>query len=289
MTGKKLTFALCPFFLLFLTSCSTAPKNPGEIYSMRRQAENLLETGNKQTDRGDFISAAISLEGALKLASATDDPSLRLRSKLSYGNLLFFIDQKEKAQSYWAQALEESKQIGNTELAAVCRIHAARGKLMMSNDKNMIKTLKDQINNDLLFIKSDKQYIAFAWTVIAQAERDIGNYTDGEKAAKKSLAIYEKEKNFELAAYSWYIVASCSSLSGDLKGAVQALNKAIELDRRVENSWGLASNWRALGDVYKKSGQPEDSRAAYLRAAEIFRAADNNEAADEALSRIKQF
>jgi len=286
MTGKYFCFAVILLFLI-LSGCSTAPKNPGEISTLRRQAESLLETGNMHTNRGDFTPAMISLEGALKLSLAADDPSLRLRSNLSFGNLLLKMDQKEKAQEYWAQALEESKQIDNTELAAVCRIHIAFGKISISDDKNQIRPLKDEINRDLPLIKKDTQYIALTHSIIAQTEIKLENYTEAENAAKRSLAIHEKEKNFELAAYSWFLIALSRSRAGNLNGAVEALNKAIEFDRRVENSWGLASNWRALGDVYKRLGKREDSRAAYQRSAEIFRAIDNEETADEVISRIE--
>jgi tetratricopeptide (TPR) repeat protein len=137
-------------------------------------------------------------------------------------------------------------------------------------------------------IKSDKLYIAFAWTVIGLAEKELGQYAQAEAAVKQSLSIHEKALNYELAAYNWYLIGSFRSLSGNYGGAKLALDMAIDYDRRVENSWGLASDWRAMGDVQRTAGNGEASRAAYTRAAGIFRALGDEEAAQETLSRIAE-
>ena len=284
----KKQIILIIIILISLTHCSSAPKNPGDIFTMRKNAEAALELGNKEADRGSFNEAALQLEEALRIAISIDDPSLRLRANLSLGNLMFILGNREEAQENWNKALAESKDIDNTELAAICRIHIARGNILMSDDKNRIRTLRDEVSKDMAFIRSERQYTAFSWTVIALAEKELGNFSDAEAAVMRSLAIHEKDKYFELAAYNWFMIASFRSLSGDSKGAISALHNAIIFDRRVENAWGLASNWRALGDVHKKAGNLKESNAAYTRSAEIFRAIGNAETADEVLSRISE-
>ena len=286
MIKKKITCALTVFVILALSNCSTAPKNPGEIYELRKQAETLLELGNKQADRGEFENAALSLNEAVRLGIITDDPSLLLRSRLSLGNLHFAIDQIDEAQASWAAALEESKQIDNAELAAVCRIHLARGKLLLSKDKDAARAVRDEVQRDITQIKKDRLYTAFSWSVIALAEKELGNFAAAETAAKNSLTIHEKDRRFELAGYNWFMIASFRSLSGNYKGAVDALDTAVSFDRRVENSWGLANDWKALGDVHKKNQNPAKARVAYLRSSEIFQALGFTEDADDVLSRM---
>jgi len=274
-------------FLLFSLSCSTKPKNPGDTYNTRKQAEAQLAVGNKEADRGSFELALIILNEAMRLAVTTDDPSLRIRVGLSRGNVLLSLDKREEAETVWNNALGEAEKMGNSELIAISRIHIARGRLLSPEGKAGAQSIRDEVNRNLAQVKSDRLYTAFAWMIIGLAEKELGRYAQAEAAVRHSLEIHEKDLYFELAAYNWFMIASFRSLAGDYTGARQALEAAIVLDRRVENSWGLASDWRALGDVNRKAGDSNAARDAYLRAAEIFRALRNEEAAVDALSRAE--
>ena len=280
---------LIPIFLLimiFPSACSTKPKTPpGDVYDMRKRAETQLQLGNKQADRGGLNEALLFLDEAFRLAIVTDDPSLRVRAGLSRSNVFFLLDRRDEAADGWNIALAEAQRMGNAELAAVCRVHLSRGKLL-SQGKTAAQSVKDEVNRELNQIKSDNLYIAFACTVLGMAEKELGRYADAEAAIRRALDIHEKEHNLELAAYDWFLIASFRSLSGDYAGARQAMESAIAFDRRVENSWGLANDWRALGEVYTKAKDPEAARAAYIRSAGIYRALGNDEIAEEILARI---
>ena len=271
---------------LLLLDCSTAPKKTGETYDLRRRAESQLELGNRQANNGSLDNALIFLGEAWRLAVMTDDSGLRARVGLSRGNVLLSLGRGEDAAEGWNEALAEASKMGNAELAAVCRIHISRGRLLSPSGGSQAQSVRDEVNRDLALIKSDRLYAAFAWTVIGLAERELGRYAQAEAALRRSLGIHEKERNLDLAAYDWFLIASFRSLSGDYGRARQALEAAIAFDRRAENSWGLANDWRAMGDVQAKAGDREAARAAYARAAEIFRALGLDETAAETLSRI---
>jgi tetratricopeptide (TPR) repeat protein len=277
---KKNVIAVLPVFFLccfplqfFSAACSTAPKNPGDIYDLRKQAENQLDLGNKQADRGNYENALILLEESRRLAVLTDDPSLRIRTGLSRGNVLFALDRREEAAASWQRSLDEAQSAGNSELAAVSRIHIARGKLLAKGGASdeTAQSVRDEAVRELGAIKSDRLYTAFAWTVIGLAEKALGRYAEAETAIKHSLEIHEKDRYLEQAAYDWYLTGNFRSLAKNYTGARQAIESAIALDRRVENSFGLATDWRALGDIYKNEGKQAEADAAYLRSAEIFR------------------
>jgi len=285
--NRRVGNLICFVFGIFSLSCSTAPKNPGVIYSLRRQAEAQLNQANKQADRGELGTALSLLEEATRLAVATDDPGLRVRAGLSRGNVLFALGRRGEAEEIWHSALSEAEGIANGELAAVSRIHIARGKLLSATAA--AESVRDEVNRDMTMVKSDRLYTAFAWMVIGLAEKELGHYAQAEAAVRRSLEIHEKDRNFELTAFNWFMIASFRSLSGDYQGARQALEMAIGFDRSVENSWGLASDWRALGDVNRKAGDRDAATAAYLRAAQIFRAMGNGEAAEETLSRSGEY
>ena len=278
---------LCAISLsLVLVACSTAPKKTGEIVDLRKRAETQLEQGNRQATHGNLNDALIFLDEAWRLAVITDDPGLRVRAGLSRSNVLFSLGRGDEALSGWTGSLGEAERMGNQEMAAVCRVHISRGRLLSPDGNTRAQAVRDEVSRELASIKSDRQYTAFAWTVVGLAERDLGRYAQAETALRRSLDIHEKDRNFELAAYDWFLIASFRSLSGDYGKARQALESAIAFDRRVENSWGLANDWRAMGDVQKKAGDRESARAAYTRAAEIFRSLRMEEAAADALSRI---
>jgi len=275
-----LLFVICYLFF----SCSSAPKNTGDVFDTRKDAETQLEMGNAQADRGDFAAAQVFALEARRLAVITDSSSLLIRSGLFLGNVLFAQGKVQEASDAWNKALEEAVFTGNKELAAVCRVHITRGKLL---SQGAAQSVRDDVSRELALIKSDEMYIAFAWTVIGLAEKELGRYTAAEEAIRRALAIHEKARNLELAAYDWFMIASFRSLSGNYSGALKALESAIEYDRRTENSWGLANDWQAFGDVQKKAGDLDTARAAYARAASIFRALGQNEAAEKALAREK--
>jgi tetratricopeptide (TPR) repeat protein len=284
-------FAINVVFLIIMgiifSACSSRPKNPSDISELRRRAESQLDFGNRQADRGNLDASLILLEEAMQLAIMADDSGLRIRVGLSHSNVLFTLGSREEANNGWLVALAEAERINNGELTAVSRIHIARGKLLSSpSQANIAQSVRDDVNRDLPVIKSERLYIAFAWTVVGLAEKELGHYPEAEAAVRRSLEIHQKDTYFELVAYNWFLIASFRSLSGNYSGARQALESALTYDRRIENSWGLACDWRALGDVNKKEGDRDAARSSYLRAAEIFRAMGNEEAAEEALSRI---
>jgi tetratricopeptide (TPR) repeat protein len=263
-------------------SCSTAPKITGDVYDVRKDAEEQLKQGTEQADRGNYAIALVFINEAKRLAVVTDNSSLLIRSDLSYGNVLFAMGNTQDAVESWNKALEEAVFAGNRELAAVSRVHIARGKLL---SQNAARSVRDDVTKELSQIKSDELYVAYAWTVIGLAEKELNNYAAAEDAVKRALAIHLKAANLELAAYDWFMIASFRSLSGNYGSALNALESAIEYDRRTENSWGLANDWQALGDVQKKAGSRDAANAAYMRAASIFRAMGNEEAAERALQR----
>jgi len=273
--------------LMIISACSSQPKKTGDIFDLRKRAEAQLDMGNKQADRGNLEIALILLDEAVRLAVASDDSGLRIRAKLSNSNVLFSLGREEEAEAGWNEALAEAEQIGNAEWAAVCRVYIIRGKLLSEDGKTAAASLRDELQKAVSQIKSDRFSIAFAWTVMGMAEKELGRYAEAETAVRHSLEIHEKDLLFEPAAYDWYMIASFRSLSGDYRGALQALENAIIFDRRVENSWGLASDWRAMGDVHYKTGDLEASRAAYTRSAEIFNALGNETAAEQTLSRLE--
>jgi len=256
--------------LLLAVSCSSQPKNPGDVISIRSSAEKELELGNKTASRGDYDIARELLRECRRKAIITDDISLLIRSSLSLGNVLLTLGQNDEAFAQFEQALAFAEKSGDRELLSVGRVYNARGKLLTK--PSSAQDVLDEVTREAANIKSNRLYIAFSWQVRGQAHRELGSYAEAEAAFRQSLDIHVKDRSLENASYDWYTIASVRSLAGNTAGALEALEASIALDRRIENSWGLAANWRAMGDVYRRAGKQDDAKEAYQRARAIYSA-----------------
>jgi tetratricopeptide (TPR) repeat protein len=275
------------FFLVLLacvfSACSSAPKQPAEASLIRGAAAVQLERANREADRGNY-GAALSLAAeARRMAVSVDHLSLRVKTELSLGNILFFLGRRDEADEAWRRALAGAEAEGNPELAAVCRIYRLRGELLSALapaegggpgvDSGVdIEGIRSRVQAELGAVKEDKLSAALGWIVIGLAEKELGRYGEAEEALRKALAIHEKDLYLEQAAYDWYLIASVFSVDRRYAAAAAALREALKFDRRAENVYGLGKDWYALGDVYSGAGSREEAGAAYQRAAEIFRA-----------------
>jgi len=265
--------------LIMLVSCSSAPKNAGDIDVMRKIAETWLEEGVKEAGQGRFDSAFAILTEAKRYGILTDDSSLIIRACLSRGNVLHSLGRTNDAFSEWNQAVTEAERFKDAELLSAAKIFLARGNLV--TERLPARSVLDEVNRESANLKKSRMYIAFSWQVIGLAHSSLGSYNDAEAAFRKSLAIHEKDRFLENASFDWYSIASVRSLAGNTNGALQALEASMVIDRRIENSWGLAASYRAMGDIYRKAGRQNEAVEAYRRARAIFAVMDNqNEVAD---------
>jgi tetratricopeptide (TPR) repeat protein len=284
---KKALFLRITIFAVFAAlsaSCSSAPKNAGDIYHLRSLAEKELDLANREAGRGNFDLALSFLVECKRRAVLADDMSLTIRSCLSLGNVLFSVNRREEAFAEWEQAIDLSQELKNSELLSVSRIFNARGKLLSGGAS--AQAVLDEVTREASNIKSDNLYIALSWQVRGLALRGIRSFSQAEDAVKRSLDIHLKERYLENASYDWYLIASIRSLSGNAAGAISALEEAIALDRRIENSWGLAASWRAAGDIYRNAGNSAQAAQAYNRARAIYLAMGDSGGAAEIDKRL---
>ncbi|MDR0322041.1 MAG: tetratricopeptide repeat protein [Treponema sp.] len=279
---KHLTEIL--LIIIFFSSCSSAPKDTGDIYYLRKNVETGLELANTEAAQGRFENAHLLLTKHKQMAILTDDPSLIIRSCLSLGNVLLSLERTDEAFEQWEQAIAEAQRLGNRELLAVCRIYKARGNLLCG--RSSAQSVLEEVNRESPNIRADRLYIAFSWQVRGLAFRAVGSYREAEDAMRNSLNIHEKDLHLENASYDWYTIASIRSLAGNTTGAIQALESSIALDRRIENSWGLAASWRAMGDVYRRAGRQSEATEAYQRSRAIYVALENDHEVAEIDNRI---
>jgi tetratricopeptide (TPR) repeat protein len=284
---KKIT-GIFILIIICMGSCSTAPKNTGDVYNLRKSAEKGLESANKEAEKGSFENAHNLLVEYKKQAILTDDPSLIIRVCLSYGNVYLSLGKIDEAYAEWDQAIAEADKLKDKELIVVTKIFKARGNLLSGRaDAQSVLNELDEVNKEIGNVKKNL-YLAYFWQTKALAQRALNLYREAEDSIKKSLDIHEKEKALESASYDWYTIASIRSLAGNTAGALQALESAITIDRRIENSFGLAANWRAMGDIYSKMGRNDDALTAYKRSRAIYEALGNKDEVTEIDNRMEK-
>ena len=270
---ERFSIFMVVMVLLFI-SCSSAPKRPAQITTTYNLAVNQLDSANVESERGNYKLAGILLEEVWKLAVSIDSVELRVLTQLSQGNLAFYQNNQEIAESMWNAALVESEKDHNEELIALSKIYKTRGILSWGAAENKDKDAQKVIDivSDRMGIlkKSNQLYLAYAWMLMGFAKKQLGQWQQAESYFKTSLKIHEDMLYLELAAYDWYAIASVRSVAGQYEQAVKAMQNAIDFDRRAENSFGLGSDYLALGDIYKKAGQKELSEEAFKRSKEIF-------------------
>jgi tetratricopeptide (TPR) repeat protein len=274
---NKITGIFIILIIIGFSSCSTKPKNNGDIYNLRAYAEKGLESANKEAEQGNFSNAEKLLVEYKRMAVLADEPSLIVRICLSYGNVLLSLGKTDEAYTQWDQAIAEAQNLKDSELLSVSRIFKARGNLLLG--KASAQTVLDEVNREIVNIKTNNLYIAYSWQTKGLAQRSLGLYKEAEESLKRSLDIHEKGKALEKASFDWYTIASIRSMAGITQGALQALETAIAIDRRIENSFGLAADWRAMGDVYRKMGRNDDALEAYKRSKAIYEAMGNHDEA----------
>jgi len=279
-----ISFTAGLFIMLVSVSCSTAPKNPGDVYTLRTSAESLLESANKDAGRGNFANALLLLDKCKQNAILADDPSLIIRTCLSRGNVLLALRRTKEAFAEWDFAIGEAERFENAELLSVSKIFRARGNLISGTSAQEVL---DEVNRESRNIR-DRLYLAFSWQVKGLALSALGSYREAETAVQQSREIHERDRYLENASYDWYVIASIRSLANNTTGALEALDASMALDRRIENSWGLAASWRARGDVYRKAGRHSEADEAYRHALAIYTAMKNENEAAETQRRLNR-
>jgi tetratricopeptide (TPR) repeat protein len=276
-------FFFCALALLpgaVLSGCSSAPRRPAELVTIRTMAQTQLELANREADRENYQGALEFLDEARRLALSIDNPVLLVKTGLSRGNVLFYLGRTGEAAGEWDAALAEAEAAGDPELAALTRLYMARGRLLTVSGANggsaedirrTAEEVRSRAGAELALLKTDQLAIALGWTVAALAEKELGLWNDAEASLRKALAIHERDNHLAEAAYDWFLIAWVRSAAGRYDAALEALRNAIGFDRRAENSYGLAADWRALGEVYKKAGNAAASAAASRRSEEISR------------------
>jgi len=222
------------------------------------------------------------LAEAWRLAISTDDAETRARVLLATGNAWYSEGSVDHANQMWEQARNEAAEANLAATVAAANVYIARGNLAEGHylddleESERVRRAEESRATVLAAqdkLKDNPLYTAFAWRVLALAEKELGNTKAAVRAIDESIEIHDSGQYLEDAAYDWYIKASIFSKAARYPDALDALEQALLFDRRAENAAGLGRDWMAIGAVREKSGDTDGARTARTRARDIFRAA----------------
>lgn len=276
---------------LAVSGCSSAPERPAEIFTNRDAARAQMEMARQAVMNHEPAVARQFLSEAWRLAVRTDDADTRIRVLLATGNTWYSEGVITEAMQLWEQAQTEADKHALALLSAASTVHIARGTLAEGHPEREMpqperKRRAEEAKNRVLAVQKDIQkdrlYAAFAWRVLALAEKELGNTEAAINAIGNSAKIHDSGQYLEDAAYDWYITASIYSKAEQYPDALAALDLALRFDRRAENAAGLGRDWLAIGAVREKSGDTNGARSAWAHARDIFRAAFLTVQAEEA-------
>ena len=171
-----------------ILSCSSAPKKPDEIFTMRNAAQGHLELVNISVSKNDYSSAHTYIAEAWRLAVSCDDPNLRIRVLLCRGNALFNEGELDKARADWELSLYESTLENNTAMTAASKVHL--GRISLAEGK--AAEAKDVATQAISALKTEPLFTAQAWRLIGLAEKEMGNSKEAENAFLHSEKIHSK-------------------------------------------------------------------------------------------------
>ncbi len=279
----KIAFLSAVTVLFGLSACSSAPKAPPGIYTVRNEAARLAQMGAKALRDSDASAQGFYAE-AYRLYTLTDDPEGRVRALEGLGRCLAAAGERlseddpeavfigSDASSLWSYATAIAEDSNNPEIEALAKLLKVELELAEGTAEEARKAVADAETAAEL-LKKRPMDRARAFRLSGSAYKILTAYTEALKALEEAAKLDLAEKSYAEHASDRYLAASVLSKMGKYDEAVTALSEALDSDRRVEHAAGIAGDYLALGLVAEKKGDHTAAQEFFRRADEIYTAA----------------
>ncbi|RKX69154.1 MAG: hypothetical protein DRP60_16920 [Spirochaetes bacterium] len=285
MTSANLRIIPAGFLLLFLfllSSCSSKPKEPGEVYTRRLQADALLVQGYNQTDVLKFNPAWASFNQALNIYASLDNREGMINALLALGRtrrLTGDIDSTEELYNHarslavYSEDPRAMRSVLNHQADLALRQGNPEGAMALLTDRENELTEGRERSAQLRLRGSARAALGFgdeaALLLVEAAEIALAS---GEAAA---------------AAQAYYKLASLSSLGARFEEAESWALKALEADKSLEYASGIAADLRALAIISAKAEKNEAAEDYYRRSWLAWRALGRSKEAETARTELE--
>ncbi|MDF1569288.1 MAG: tetratricopeptide repeat protein, partial [Spirochaetaceae bacterium] len=126
-THRNLSILPVLSIILFglLSSCSSPPKEPEQVFTRRNQAESMMAQGHTMTDSLQLAGARASYEGALDIYASLDDRYGTVSALLALGRNSRAAGDPESARDLYTHAEALAVQSGDARLIRDAKNHLA--------------------------------------------------------------------------------------------------------------------------------------------------------------------
>lgn len=272
--------AVLAFLAAASFSCSSAPKVPPQVLTVRNEAGRLSQMGAKSLREGQIEAARDFYAEAYRLFTAADDDEGRIRALDGLGRVT------PEGISLWDQALRIAGESGREDLLALASLLKAEADLR-SMEEALVRGALESSRRAAAVLSGRPSDRARALRVYGSAAKALGLHQDALKALDEAASIDKKNRAYIEYASDRYLAASVHSKLGNYAAAITALQDALDYDRRAENSGGIASDYLALGIVAEKMGDREGAKLYFRRSMEVYEAVRLKAKAAEAAARLQ--
>ena len=277
--------------LLFLVSCSSAPKRIMLVTENSDLAYSQLESANTSIIEGKYDRAYTLLSSAHSLALSVDNTELLCKIvlsgvvfKISCPTFSVFLpaaglEHTAVSKSFLAQSKEElldyAKKLANRTdskqsetLRHLCTIYDVR--IQLENEKSASEeTISAQsaknyvalLEQAVSYIEKEPYYLAYFYRTRGDVFMASGNYDEAQKNYEESAKIHTKERYLVEIGLDWYCVARSYSLNEKKQNAIEAIKLALKYDKDAENTQGIASDYLAYSKILLKGTPSEEEKA----------------------------
>lgn len=235
-----------------------------EVHKARYLAENM--TGTLLEQSGRLEEARQHYHSALTLAQESSYLAGVARSFHNLGNVSSRQRRLDEAIGYYQQSLATHEQMGNRVGAEIARSGLVAPYLQAARYAEAIA----EAGRALRFFQAmgDSFWIALNASNLAEAQVEIGNYDEAERAANLVLAEEEPHSH----PYALFTLGRVRQAGGRLDEAQSVLQQARRLAETNEDRYLLAYCWEEIGKVQRAAAAHEAAADSFGRALELFRA-----------------
>jgi tetratricopeptide (TPR) repeat protein len=236
---------------LGILSCSSAPKTPDGVQTVKTQADQSASSGEAYYRQGRYALALQFFTQAVSGYASVDDVEGIVRSYNSIGKCDVALGSLDEAEDIFLRAREQARKQGPSLLfdstVNLGELYLAKGNVKAAHD-----TLTDALN--MPFPGRGPAQTALLYHDLGTAEKYLGNSTQALEDYQLSLKLNLSNKYFSEAASDYYMMASVYSRDGKYDEALRNASLALSDDKRVESSPGIAKDLYALGLISAKMG-----------------------------------
>jgi tetratricopeptide (TPR) repeat protein len=267
MKKTPLLVACCAFAAALMVTCSTQPKKPDGVSTVKNQAAQDAATGDSYARQGRYDLALQFFSLSLGGYTSIDDTEGVIRVYNGLGKTYISMGALEMAQDVLLKARELARG-AKPGFLFVTTLNLGELYLSRGDAKTARSTFEEA-----LAMPADSRTPPQTAILFHDLGTAAKNLEEPDKALEyygKALEINLSGKMAEQAASDYYMIASVHSLAGRYDEALKNAALALALDKQIENSPAIAKDLYALGLIATKKGDTSAAFEYFQRAYLVF-------------------